>query len=122
MRMATVERRVQRDARELEMPQPDTLSSIRALLEDQNQSAQKILQGDAAAKVITRNHDSFLTERPEKSKLDYQRRTGHRHTGFNSLTHVPYRPFADLKHTDAHSLITESMGLPSQRIHIHEVW
>ena len=87
----------------------DTFSQIRSLLENQQKTACDTFRNDA--KVITRSRGTFVTGRPEKSLDDYKRRWRHRHTGFDSLPHVPYKPFADLRHTDAYTLVADTWGL-----------
>ena len=89
----------------------DTFSLVRSLLESQQQT-ERIYTFEEEAKVIARSQRTFLTEKPQKSRADYRRRLRQRHTGFNSLAHIPYRPFADLKHTDAYALIAETWDLP----------
>ena len=101
----------------------DAFLRIRSQLESQS-SPKCLLETDRQheAKVIARNRECYVTERPDKSILDYERRARHHHTGFASLAHVPYRPFAGLKHTDPYSLIADTMGLPFQQAdHIRQV-
>lgn len=86
----------------------DTFSLIRSLLENQR-TTRDAFRDDG--KVIARSRAAFVTERPEKSRDDYKRRSRHRHSGFDSLPHVPYKPFADLRHTDAYALIADTWGL-----------
>lgn len=73
------------------------------------------------AKILARNCDSYVTERPTKTCIDYERRARHRFTGFDSLAHVPYRPFAGLKHTDPYKLIEDTLGLTLEQADIHQV-
>ena len=101
----------------------DAFLRIRSQLESQtSQKRFPEVDRQCEAKVLTRNRECYLTERPDKSTVDYERRALHRYTGFTSLAHVPYRPFAGLKHTDAYSLIAETMDLPFQQPnHIRQV-
>ena len=100
----------------------DPFLRIRSQLESQSPKPFPEADGQCEAKVITRNREFYVTERPDKSIEDYERRARHHYTGFASLAHIPYRPFAGLKHTDAHSLITDTMGLSFQQAdHIRQV-
>ena len=58
---------------------------------------------------------------PAKTFVDFERRAGHRLTGFDALAHLPYRAFAGLKHTDPHSLIEDELGLSVHRNHNKQV-
>lgn len=86
----------------------DTFSLIRSLLESNQQEVANAAVAEDDEKVLTRSCKSFVTERPKKSWDDYERRSAHRHTGFDSIPHVPYRPFAGLKHIDAYPLVADT--------------
>ena len=89
----------------------DTFSHIRSLLESQETVSPCDVLQENAGKVIARSRGTFVTERPQKSLDDYKRRCRHRYTGFDSFPHVPYKPFADLRHTDAYTLVADTWGI-----------
>lgn len=62
-------------------------------------------------KVLARNDAHFITELPEKWRIDYDRRNGHRNTGLFAHSHIPYRTFGNLKHTDAYDLVSDHLGV-----------
>lgn len=104
------------------MPLVDTFSRIRSQLEGKNgPKCLPELDTLQEGRVLARNHDNFVTERPLKSYDDYERRARHRFTGFDSLAHVPYRPFAGLKHTDPYKLIQNTLGISLEQTDIHQV-
>lgn len=109
-------------ARRTAMPQVDGFSRIRSQLENKIFPKRfRDADGERDEKVIARTYDCYVSEQPAKTFLDFERRALHRYTGFDSLAHVPYRPFAGLKHTDAYRLIEDAMGLSFLRTDIHQV-
>lgn len=61
--------------------------------------------------VVARNEKWFITELPEKWRQDYERRKRHRHTGYFACNHVPYKTFANLRHTDVYDLLGDHLGI-----------
>lgn len=104
------------------MPLVDTFSRIRSQLESKNgPNCFPDLSTLQDERVLARNHHTFVSERPTKTYEDYERRTRHRFTGYDSLAHVPYRPFAGLKHTDPYRLIEDTLGISLEQAEIHQV-
>ena len=93
------------------MPQPSTFQQIRSQFEKNSLPSSPESDEVHGGKVIARNRDWFVSEKPWKSREDYERRAGHRRSGFFALPHVPYRPFAGLKYTDAYNLIEEQLKI-----------
>lgn len=93
------------------MPQANAFQQIRSQFEKNPLPPSVETDGEHGGKVIARNREWFVSEKPEKSQEDYERRAGHRRSGFFALPHVPYRPFAGLKYTDAYNLIEEQLNV-----------
>lgn len=91
------------------MPQTDVFQQIRSQFERNPFPPSGERGAVQGGKVIARNRDWFVSEKPEKSREDYERRAGHRRSGFFALPHVPYKPFAGLKHTEAYNLIEDQL-------------
>lgn len=47
--------------------------------------------------------------------MDYERRKLHHHTGYFALNHVPYKTFANLKHTDVYDLLGDHLEILMNR-------
>ena len=93
------------------MPQADMFQQIRTQFE--RNPPLTFTKGHA--KVLARNDEHFITELPEKWRVDYERRNGHHHTGFFAHNHLPYRTFGKLKHTDVYDLIADHLGVTITR-------
>ena len=65
--------------------------------------------------VVARDEKWFITELLDKWKVDYERRKRHHHTGYFALNHVPYKTFANLKHTDVYDLLGHHLGILMNR-------
>ena len=89
----------------------DAFALIRSLAESHPARDSSSSPEEDDAKVLARSREAFVSERPGKWLTDYRRRCGHRHTGFDSLPQVPYRPFAGLRHTDVYHLIADTWDL-----------
>ena len=95
------------------MPQVDLFHQIRTKFERSPPSP----VAKRHEKVLARNQASFVTELPDKWRVDYERRNGHRHTGFFAYSHVPYRSFGNLKYTDGHDLLADHLRVTITRHH-----
>ena len=89
------------------MPLTEAFAQIRAQFEDKPLP----VEAERHNKVITRNNECFITELPEKWRLDYERRRHHDHTGYFAYNYIPYRTFANLKHTDVCDLISDHLDV-----------
>ena len=92
------------------MPQADVFQQIRSQFE--RKTLPPLCPGGCTCtKVLARNDVHFISDLPDKWLVDYERRQGHRHTGFFAYNHLPYKTFANLKHTDVYDLIGEQLGV-----------
>lgn len=96
------------------MPQADMFHQVRSQYERSMESRLRHRltheHGDPR-KVLARSEESFITELPDKWRIDYDRRKGHSHTGLYALANVPYKSFGNLKHTDAYDLLCEHLDV-----------
>ncbi|XP_064381945.1 uncharacterized protein LOC135330904 [Halichondria panicea] len=72
------------------------------------------VHGPGHRKVLARDDNYFITELPEKWRVDYDRRAGHENTGYFSCNYLPYVTFDNLKHTDVYDLIGDHLGIVVQ--------
>ncbi len=73
-----------------------------------------IHNGIVSLQVLARDDNYFITELPEKWRVDYDRRAGHENTGYFSCNYLPYVTFDNLKHTDVYDLIGDHLGIVVQ--------
>lgn len=92
------------------MPQADMFHQIRSQYERSLESRLRREHGDPR-KVLARSEESFVTELPDKWRVDYERRRGHSHSGLYALANVPYKTFGNLKHTDAYDLLCDHLDV-----------
>jgi len=95
------------------MPQLDIFQQIRTQFE---KSSPPVV-AKRHEKVLARNQASFVSELPDKWRVDYERRNRHRHTGYFAYSHIPYRSFGNLKYTDGHDLLADHLGVTFTRHH-----
>lgn len=98
------------------MPQADVFQQIRTQFQEK---AYRPLSTGDRTKVLARNDVHFISELPNKWRADYERRQGHRHTGFFAYNHLPYKTFGDLKHTDVYDLMGDRLGITVTKQHAY---
>ncbi len=89
------------------MPHVDILQQVRTQFERNPLPPSR----GRRTKVLARSGTEFISDLPDKWRVDYDRRNQHLHTGFFAYNHVPYRSFGNLKYTDPYDLIRDSLGV-----------
>ncbi len=64
--------------------------------------------------MLSRNNEYFTTDLPERWRLNYNRRLGHKKTGYFSKNNAPYVTFDNLKYTDVYDLVEENLDIVMQ--------
>ena len=100
----------------IDMPQADVFQQIQSQFE--RKSPRPFCHG-SRTKVLARNDVHFISDLPDKWLVDYERRQGHRHSGFFAYNHLPYKTFGNLKHTDVYDLIGEQLEIAISKHHAY---
>lgn len=98
------------------MPQADLFQQIRTQFQEKTY---RPLSTVGRTKVLARSDVHFISELPNKWRVDYERRQDHKHTGFFAYNHLPYKTFGNLKHTDVYDLMGDRLGMTVTKQHAY---